>query len=48
MATPLWNHYYLGQKVRVTGTFTDINGNAADPSAVYFSYKITSSGDVTT
>ena len=32
-------HYTIGQKVRLTATFTDIDGNAIDPGGVTFSYK---------
>ena len=29
------NHYEIGQIVRMTGTFTDSDGNAQDPTEVY-------------
>ena len=38
--------YDIGDQVRCTGTFTDINGVAADPTVVTFSYRL-DTGDVT-
>ena len=29
------NNYYLGAEIRCQGTFTDVNGTAQDPAAVY-------------
>ena len=34
------NVYDYGDDVRVTGTFTDADGTAQDPTAVLFSYKV--------
>lgn len=33
------NSYLAGSLVRLTGTFTDINGNAADPDTVTLKYR---------
>lgn len=41
------NTYDVGDKVRWTCTYTDSDGNAQDPSAVFFSLK-PPSGTVTT
>lgn len=41
------NNYQVGDLVRVTGTFTDINGNLIDPTSVLFSFK-TPAGSITT
>lgn len=39
MSTPTYNHYDLGQLVRITGTFTDSGGTVTDPATVIFAYK---------
>ena len=41
------NAYDVGDEVRCTGTFTDANGAAVDPTAVYVKVK-DPSGNVTT
>jgi hypothetical protein len=33
------NHYYNGAEVRCEGTFTDADGVAQDPTAVFFKVK---------
>ena len=33
------NEYYVGEQVRVTGTFTDIDGDAQDPGTVTITTK---------
>lgn len=48
MSTPVYNHYTLGQLVRVTGTFKDSDEVVQDPDNVYFSYKAPSDTTATT
>ena len=42
------NTYTIGQKIRITGTFTDIDGAAIDPDAVLFELSAPPNLPVTT
>jgi hypothetical protein len=42
------NTYDVGDEVRITGTFTDADGNAQDPTAVFFAFLAPSATSATT
>lgn len=33
------NEYFVGEQVRVTGVFTDLDGNLVDPTSVFFQIR---------
>lgn len=33
------NEYFIGEQIRVTGTFQDVDGVNADPAAVFFTIR---------
>ncbi len=47
MSTPTYSHYRLGQLVRFTGTFVNIDGENQDPDTVMFAFRGPSDTDAT-